>query len=72
MPLTLYELGGLEDRRYSQFSWRTRLALAHKGLAVTSHPVRVSDKVRVLSVAPLIGEAIRRISEESSVSSLFD
>jgi ribose-phosphate pyrophosphokinase len=34
--------------------------------------VRVSDKVRVLSVAPLIGEAIRRISEESSVSSLFD
>ena len=34
--------------------------------------VRVSDKIRVLSVAPLIGEAIRRISDESSVSSLFD
>jgi ribose-phosphate pyrophosphokinase len=34
--------------------------------------VRVSDKVRELSVAPLIGEAIRRISDESSVSSLFD
>ena len=31
--------------------------------------VRVSDKVRELSVAPLIGEAIRRISDESSVSS---
>ena len=31
-----------------------------------------SDRVRVLSIAPLIGEAIRRIADESSVSSLFD
>ncbi len=29
-------------------------------------------KLTVLSVAPLLGEAIRRINEESSVSSLFD
>ena len=42
--LTLYELGGLDDRRYSQFSWRTRFALAHKGLAVSYRAVRVSDK----------------------------
>jgi ribose-phosphate pyrophosphokinase len=34
--------------------------------------VRVSHNLRQLSVAPLIGEAIRRISEERSVSSLFD
>jgi ribose-phosphate pyrophosphokinase len=31
-----------------------------------------SDRIRVLSIAPLIGEAIRRIADESSVSSLFD
>ncbi|RIV91840.1 ribose-phosphate pyrophosphokinase [Aurantiacibacter xanthus] len=31
-----------------------------------------SDRIRVLSVAPLVGEAIRRIADESSVSSLFD
>jgi len=31
-----------------------------------------SAKVRVLSIAPLIGEAMRRIADESSVSSLFD
>jgi glutathione S-transferase len=42
--LTLYELGGLDDRRYSQFSWRTRFALAHKGLPVSYRAVRVSDK----------------------------
>jgi ribose-phosphate pyrophosphokinase len=34
--------------------------------------VRVADKIRELTVAPLIGEAIRRISDETSVSSLFD
>mgnify|MGYP005841648255 FL=1 len=34
--------------------------------------VRVTDKIRVLSVATLMGEAIQRISSESSVSSLFD
>ena len=31
-----------------------------------------SSKVRVLSIAPLVGEAIHRIAEESSVSSLWD
>jgi len=31
-----------------------------------------SDKIRVLTIAPLIGEAVRRIADESSVSSLFD
>ena len=31
-----------------------------------------SSKIRILTIAPLIGEAVRRIADESSVSSLFD
>lgn len=31
-----------------------------------------AENIRSISVAPLLGEAIKRISEESSVSSLFD
>jgi ribose-phosphate pyrophosphokinase len=31
-----------------------------------------TDKVRILTIAPLLAEAIRRIADESSVSSLFD
>ncbi len=31
-----------------------------------------SDHIRILTIAPLVGEAIRRIADESSVSSLFD
>jgi ribose-phosphate pyrophosphokinase len=33
---------------------------------------RDSTKIRILTVAPLVGEAVRRIADESSVSSLFD
>lgn len=45
--IELFELGGLGGRRYSLFSWRTRLALAHKGLAFESRPVKVSDKAAI-------------------------
>jgi ribose-phosphate pyrophosphokinase len=34
--------------------------------------MRVSQNIRQLTIAPLLGEAIRRVSEEKSVSSLFD
>jgi ribose-phosphate pyrophosphokinase len=48
-----------------------------KELVVTDSieaPDRVTkcEKIRVVSVAPLIGEAIRRIANEESVSKLFD
>ncbi len=34
--------------------------------------IRVADNIRVMSIAPLIGEAIARTAGEKSVSSLFD
>jgi ribose-phosphate pyrophosphokinase len=34
--------------------------------------VKACGKIRVVSMAPLLAEAVRRISEETSVSSLFD
>ena len=34
--------------------------------------VRLADNVRQISIAPLMAEAVKRISSESSVSSLFD
>ena len=33
---------------------------------------KASKRIRILPIAPLIGEAVRRIADESSVSSLFD
>jgi len=40
--------------------------------SVENHPVDLSDKVRIVSVAPLFAEAIRRIHQRESVSVLFD
>ena len=34
--------------------------------------MRVAKNIRVISIAPLIGEAIARTAKEESVSSLFD
>ena len=39
---------------------------------LSTEAVRVSETVEQLTIAPLMGEAIRRISDEKSVSSLFD
>jgi ribose-phosphate pyrophosphokinase len=39
---------------------------------MASEAMRQSKRVRSVTIAPLIGEAMRRISEESTVSSLFD
>ena len=39
---------------------------------IASDAARNSDKIRQLPLAPLLGEAIKRIADESSVSSLFD
>jgi len=52
-------------------------ASALKSLTVTdsirsTEAMQQMPKMRTVTIAPLMGEAIRRISEESSVSSLFD
>jgi len=44
MALTLYELVGAEDRRFSPYCWRTRMALAHKGLKSEIIPCKFTDK----------------------------
>lgn len=44
MAIQLYELVGRDDRRFSPYCWRTRMALAHKGLDYEMVPVRFTDK----------------------------
>ena len=39
--------------------------------SIETQPVALSPKVEVVSVAPLFGEAIRRIHDRESISSLF-
>jgi len=46
--MELYDLAGAEDdRRFSPFCWRTRMALAHKELPVTTIPWRFTEKEKI-------------------------
>jgi glutathione S-transferase len=47
MSLTLFELRARDGQRYSQFSWRAAMAIAHKGLRAEHGPVRISDKAAI-------------------------
>jgi glutathione S-transferase len=48
MLLKLYELVGTDATRpFSPYCWRTRLALAHKGLAAESIPWRFTEKAAI-------------------------
>lgn len=45
MSIILYDLAGAEaDRRFSPFCWRTKMALAHKGLETETVPWRFTEK----------------------------
>lgn len=46
MAIELYELVGTDDRRFSPFCWRTRMALAHKGLDVVAIPCKFTEKAK--------------------------
>jgi glutathione S-transferase len=62
--ITLWELGGKNDRRYSVFSWRTRMALVHKGLAFEARPVCMSDKAAIAFSA---GKTVPVIRDDETV-----
>ncbi len=48
MALRLFDLAGADPaRRFSPYCWRTRLALAHKGLAVETVPWRFTEKAAI-------------------------
>jgi len=47
MTRILYDLTAANDIRFSPNCWRTRMALAHKGLETYCEPVRFTDKDKI-------------------------
>ena len=43
MAVVMYDLVGADDRRFSPFCWRIRMALAHKGLPTETRPTRFTE-----------------------------
>ena len=55
MAITFYDLCGRDAKRFSPYGWRTRMALAHKGLGYDLELVKFTDKDKLaFSGQPLV------------------
>jgi glutathione S-transferase len=77
MAITLYDLAGAEaDRRFSPFCWRTKMALAHKGLEVETIPWRFTEKDKLPQPnqgrVPVIVDNGRVVHDSSAIAEYLE
>jgi len=77
MPLRMFDLAGAEpDRRFSPYCWRTRLALAHKHLAVETIPWRFTEKDAIAPsgqiFVPVLVDGGRWISDSWAIANYLE
>ena len=77
MAITLYDLAGAEaERRFSPFCWRTKMALAHKGLAAETVPWRFTEKEKLPQPnqgrVPVIVDDGRVVHDSSAIAEYLD
>jgi glutathione S-transferase len=77
MAITLYDLAGAEaERRFSPFCWRSRMALAHKGLAVETVPWRFIEKEKLPSPnqgrVPVIEDGGKIVHDSTAIADYLE
>src|SRR5919106_2992164 len=76
MTVVLYDLVGKEDRRFSPHCWRTRMALAHKGLDCEARPTRFTEIARVaggrFKTIPVIEDRGRAIVDSWAIAQYLE
>jgi glutathione S-transferase len=77
MTLRLYDLAGAElDRRFSPYCWRTRMALAHKGLAVDTIPWRFTEKAEIApsgqKLVPVLVDGDRWVADSWTIANYLE
>ena len=77
MAITMYDLAGTEtDRRFSPFCWRTRMALAHKGLEVDTVPWRFTEKHKLPAPnggrVPVIVDGTKVVHDSSAIADYLE
>jgi glutathione S-transferase len=73
MAIQLYDLAGAEDdRRFSPYCWRIRMALKHKGLEFETIPWRFTEKDAIAqhgsSMVPVLVDGGRAVSESWNIA----
>jgi glutathione S-transferase len=77
MAITMYDLAGSDPaRRFSPFCWRTKMALAHKGLEVETVPWRFTEKDKLPAPndgrVPVIVDAGRVVHDSSAIADYLE
>jgi glutathione S-transferase len=77
MAITLYDLAGADaERRFSPFCWRTKMALAHKGLEVESVPWRFTEKEKLpqpnAGRVPVIVDAREVVHDSTTIAGYLE
>jgi len=76
MDIVLYELVGRFDRRLSPYCWRTRIALAHKGLRFETRPTRFTEISGICggghSTVPVLQDGDRVVGDSFRIANYLD
>jgi glutathione S-transferase len=77
MAIILYDLAGADpDRRFSPFCWRTRMALAHKGLEAKTVPWRFTEKEALPQPSrgqvPVIRDDTRVVHDSTAIADYLE
>ncbi len=76
MSIKLYELAGANDQRFSPYCWRTRMALAHKGLEVNTHGVNFIDISKIESgefhTVPIINDNGTSLNDSFAIAEYLE
>ncbi len=75
--ITLYDLAAAEeDRRFSPYCWRTKMALKHKGLEFEAVPWRFTDKEAIAfakaSTVPVIKDGATVVADSWNIAVYLD
>ena len=73
MAIVLHDLAGADpELRFSPYCWRTKMALAHKGLAIETIPWRFTDKAALAfsgqGRVPVIRDGDRVVSDSWAIA----
>jgi glutathione S-transferase len=77
VAIQLYDLAGAEDdRRFSPYCWRIKMALIHKGLAYEAIPWRYTEKDKIAftgaSTVPVIVDGDRAVYDSWEIALYLD
>ncbi len=77
MSIILHDLAGADPAlRFSPYCWRTRFALAHKGLAVETRPWRFHETGRLAALGaekvPVIEDGGRAVSDSWAIATYLE